>query len=312
MNHKTSSLHLAWLFLAVCLGAFVVTTASADPAIFWADGGVSCSNLDGSGTQQLVTTLPWSNYQVISLALDRVDRKIYWSNGRSLFNANLDGSATEQILEGCSSRALAVDEVNRKVYWAEYYAIKRANLDGTVVETLISLQSPPISYSGFDVDPYNGKMYFSQGREGLWAANLDGSSLERIPLDPEVQKRIRGVAVHPFSGKLYLADEDYGIRWMNIDGTQEELIAEHMSALSGWPTPTGVDLDLASGKVYWSESYSRYVRRADLDGSNIENVLATGGIPWQIAVVPEPAVFSLAAVGGLAMVRRKRRQRSWQ
>ena len=69
-------------------------------------------------------------------------------------------------------------------------------------------------------------------------------------------------------------------------------------------TPTTIDLDLLEGKMYRTDSVDfgqlNRIERANLDGSGRE-VIASGGFPWGIAVVPEPSTALLPwlrCVGG--------------
>ena len=65
------------------------------------------------------------------------------------------------------------------MYWTDAHttSIKRANLDGSDVEVLIILGSSfPL---GIAVDPFEGKMYWSEG-DKIRRANLDGSNIEDV------------------------------------------------------------------------------------------------------------------------------------
>ena len=45
--------------------------------------------------------------------------------------------------------------------------------------------------------------------------------------------------------------------------------------ISGLTTPTGLDLDVSGGKMYWADVDADKVQRADLDGSNVEDLLTS-------------------------------------
>ena len=69
--------------------------------------------------------------------------------------------------------------------------------------------------------------------------------------------------------RLYWVNSDAGeIQRSNLDGSQVQTI------VSGLEEPTGIALDVGSGKVYWTEWGS--VKRSNLDGSQIESL----GTAW--------------------------------
>ena len=49
--------------------------------------------------------------------------------------------------------------------------------------------------------------------------------------------------------------------------------------------PYGIALDVASGKMYWTDSEADKIQRANLDGSNVEDLVTTGlSNPFGIAL----------------------------
>src|SRR5687768_3639658 len=72
---------------------------------------------------------------------------------------------------------------------------------------------------------------------------------------------------------LYWTDKDAPrVHRMNADGTGVQTL------LSG-PTvfdPRGIVLDPAAQKFYFADAITQSIRRANLDGSNVENVVTTG------------------------------------
>jgi hypothetical protein len=98
--------------------------------------------------------------------------------------ANLDGSAMETLTSGSSNvLGLALDLVNGKIYWASSSdsTIRRANLDGSGVEVVINA-SPQALIADVGLDLTEGKLYWNQGLSSgsLKRANLDGSGTETV------------------------------------------------------------------------------------------------------------------------------------
>ena len=73
---------------------------------------------------------------------------------------------------------------------------------------------------------------------------------------------------------------------MNVDGSnfQPNLITDLES-------PRGLALDVSGGKVYWAETTGR-IRRANLDGSNVEDVATGLGPPISIAIFDNTAYWT--------------------
>jgi hypothetical protein len=78
------------------------------------------------------------------------------------------------------------------------------------------------------------------------------------------------------------------------------------SFITGAHDPSGVAVD--GNSVYWTNTFSDTIGRANLDGTDINQRFITGAIqPGGIAVVPEPGngLLVMAGMLGLAMSRRR-------
>lgn len=146
--------------------------------IYWVSlsGNIGHANLDGSNVEELI------RQSGEGIGLDLAAGKLYWAGGGRISRANLDGSGIEPLVTGLSKPdSMALDLVNRKVYWTDSRdnTIQRANLDGSNVETLVTgLQEP----QGLNLDITGGKMYWSNWPpiDKIQRANLDGSNIEDI------------------------------------------------------------------------------------------------------------------------------------
>ena len=146
--------------------------------IYWVslNGPIGRANLDGSGAETLI------NRNGEGIGLDLAAGKLYWAGGGGIHRANLDGSEIEDLVTGLSKPdSMALDLVNRQVYWTDSRdgTIQRADLDGANVETLVTgLQEP----QGLNLDIEDGKMYWSNWPpiDKIQRANLDGSNIEDI------------------------------------------------------------------------------------------------------------------------------------
>lgn len=276
--------------LAVSL-LFLAVSAVSTEKIYVGDTGhdkIRRCNLDGSNLEELVTT---GLDNVGSIAVDRFAGKMYWTDwtDATLKRADLDGSNVETLLSGLSGPyGIALDAGSGKMYWTEFSAgkIRRANLDGSGAEDLVTTGLNHVNGIALDLD--NGKMYWGDGSAvngEIERANLDGTSVETVLSGLSSPMEI---ALDVPNRMMYWADLGTDrVQRANTDGTGVEDL--YVSPLG---TPVGVALDLAAGKLYFTDfggSISK-VLRSNLDGSGLEEIVNTGiGAPYGLTLGPAEA-----------------------
>ena len=312
--------------------------------IYWSDYGtnkIQRANFDGSNVENLVTT-GLSSPQ--GLALDTEAGKIYWADFSTdkIQRANLDGSNVEDLVTTGLSipRGLALDAGAGKIYWTDAASgkIQRADLDGTNVEDLLTsdstaplglaLASPVASLTPnptsvtFSRDGTKHRFTVQASEPVVVVANPAGtaprilvaessSSFNECPGEPESSMTRRdGQTVYlagcePGQATLELRrawDQEvlktYVVRvsaklkmyWANagswdriqradLDGTNiEDLVT------TGLMDPLDIALDLAAGKMYWTDQGTDKIQRANLDGSNVQDLLTTLDYPVGLAL----------------------------
>ena len=275
------------VFLLVLLqGLGAVRDASASE-IYWTENVVTqyCNIGARSGyiyrasrdASQIENIFTDSEECIGGIKLDLVSSKMYWiTNNIGIHRANLDGSGVELIFGGWVE-GIALDVGAGKIYWSNGCSdprIQRANLDGSSVEVLVPY--PPAGYcvASVELDLINGKIYWTEDFVGSFGrANLDGSAAE-ILLPDQVGGSL---ALDVGAGKIYWAN--YGVSgvWTaNLDGTDpENLIPVGVG---------GIEIDESQWKIYWTEGSK--IRRANLDASNMEDVMVRPGRPSALALVP--------------------------
>jgi parallel beta-helix repeat protein len=254
--------------------------------MYWTDLNgpdvVHRADLDGTNDQTLVT----SASTVYSLDVDGSGGKVYYSDftASRIYRMNLDGSGTQLLLSGLNGpNGLAVDTSGGKIYWTEQYSgkIRRANLDGSGAQDLVSMLMGPMDVA---LDLSAGKMYWTEsGNRRVCRSNLDGSAMQVLITNVD---NPRELALDTFSGYIYWAEEFNGlIRRSRLDGTGIATI------LSGLSNAYGVALDIAAGKIYYTHTY---VGRANLDGSNPQNLIPSwaGAVALDYAV--SPATYTIS------------------
>ena len=104
----------------------------------------------------------------------------------------------------------------------------------------------------------------------LISVNCDGTDQRTIITAPAVSD-FRGVAYHPPSGRVYYLDNGTAKRIYSIlpDGTGQQEILPLTAAFNA-------DLEVDVGMLYWSETGSGTIQRANLNGSDIATAVSPG------------------------------------
>ena len=210
---------------------------------------------------------------VEDLNVDVSGGKMYFIDGtpNALKRANLDGTSVETLVSSMSTdfTSVGLDLTNGKVYWGDQIDnnIQRANLNGTSVELVVTGIDEPTDIA---IDPAGGKVYWVDFIDGeLERANLNGTNVETIAsgtpnLGPFA------LALDLGASKVYWTDGLLGIRRADLDGMNTEtLIAP---GEQGTGIPFSIALDLSEGKMYWTDLGDPLLRRANLDGTGVEEV----------------------------------------
>ena len=105
------------------------------------------------------------------------------------------------------------------------------------------------------------------------------------PTDPSLPA---GIGTPVIEGKMYWVDASRNgakIQRANLDGSQvEDIITTGLRALRS------LALDVAGGKMYWTDRETDKIQRANLDGSQIEDLITTG--------LDSPSGLALDVAGG--------------
>ena len=183
------------------------------------------------------------------------------------------------------------------------------------------------SLTGSDVDPFvasvrdataiaidmeGGKVYWAEQidkkRSRVRRANLDGRNVQVVK---EMGGAVRGIAVDSAKGNLYMtnarANGRGNIQRSKLDGSvfHWNYIDNLSPALS---SPRDIALDVAGGKVYWTEDITDAatgketirIRRANISGNqNVEMVREISGVPRGIAVDSAKGNLYLANTRGV-------------
>jgi len=188
----------------------------------------------------------------------RDSQKLYWTEDDTLHCSNLEGAAIQALFtRGVNLGGIAVDASGGRVYWIDSggQTISSSRLDGSDVKVLVSGLSAPVDLA---LDPAAGKMYWTDfSANTITRANLNGSDVTVI-----------------VQGMTGMAESAPGPRSDASPG-QKPAVRSEDNALA-IQSPWGIALDLTRGKIYWTEQNIDRLSRANLDGSGVETIIATG------------------------------------
>jgi Low-density lipoprotein receptor repeat class B len=275
-------------------------TATEPFRVYWTDLGffnasrIERSAIDGTN-QEVVLSMDKQIDRYTGIDIDWVNGRVYWTFGReSIWRARLNGSQQEMLLcwpvSEASVGGIVLDVAGGKMFWADEAldSVRRANFDGTDVEDVVVIDADGGGASRIwdvDLDLSAGKVYWTDGgTHKIQRANLDGSNVEDVRSGIS---EARTIALDTVNGHIYFADFNIGVRRINLDDGQGLQNIVFDSPVSG------VDVDVAAGKVYWTKYYvfpnfsTGKIRRGNLDGTQVEDIVPDGlRLPKHIVVIP--------------------------
>ena len=250
------------------------------PPMYWTD--MTNGTLHRLIDAKLENILP-SVQNATSLAVDVAGGKIYWTEKITkrtgkIRRADLDGTNVRLVRDLTSAPYdISIDTANRKLYLTNSWGkVQRLNFDGSSFEpNLVTGLSSPNSVV---LDVAGGKVYWTEktsNRTGkIQRANLDGSNVELVK---SLTSAPRDLTIDSVNGKLYLTNSWGKVQRLNFDGSSFE-----PNLIIGLDSPDGVTVDVAKGKLYWTEVGR--INCANLNGENIQTVFSGLNTPADIAL----------------------------
>ena len=263
----------------------VLVSESEHPPMYWIDRRSGHINL-----LTHATVVGVGRIFVKDIALDVLGRKLYWigevdwrhdAEGIARASLGLLHERGEELATFATSASapldIALDTKKSTLYWITSQGnIQRANIDGPNIQNLITgLDSP----KDIAVDMVGGKLYWTEAGDRIQCADLNGANIQIFATSSDTLGSITVAG-----GYLYWTeqiDETRGkIRRANLnDANVEDLVA--LSSV-----PVGIAVDIAGGKLYWTDSQGR-IRRADLNGANIEDIVTGLVAPRNLVLMVE-------------------------
>ncbi|MCK4957034.1 MAG: DUF5050 domain-containing protein, partial [Candidatus Cloacimonetes bacterium] len=164
------------------------------------------------------------------------------------------------------------------IYWTDYTTdnIYKSDLDGFNQSTVTAAAA----CRGIAIDETNGYIYYvDNDNNKIIRKDLDGSNSIDIVTGLVIPTAL---ALDVEGGKIYWSDNDPTkdhISRANLNGTSPEVV---ISAPSD--NIYGIALDLVNNKIYWTQVSANKIQKADLNGSNAEDLITGLNNPYGIAL----------------------------
>jgi low density lipoprotein receptor-related protein 5/6 len=201
------------------------------------------------------------------LALDPVNYAVYWVDAWTgvIHRSDMYGTKVDILVQDLERpHDIALDIKRNKMYWADDdRRIQRANLDGSRIETLVDRETTGLRPRALALDVTGRRIYWLDRSEpAIYISPLEGGSVERI------------CSAMGRPGKIFLDRLNHHMYWTadeniyraNMDGSSPEVILTLTE-------PLGISVDVARGHIYWVDFEDGNLQRADLDGSNITEIV---------------------------------------
>lgn len=215
--------------------------------------------------------------EVLGVAVDTLNRKIFWTNNPATGPAVIEFSdynganRTALNIPGLISLTdITIDFISKKLVWVDNGAQKvmRANLDGSNVETLRTGTKP----FGAIVNCTYNKIYwteqhFNPGGGKIMRMELDGSQQEEVAkYDGKPVK----IAIDCIENKILWTDDTYKSLYISDPGG---LNVQTLLVLTGNQRPYGIAMNQDAGIVYWTDYANDQVKSLQIASAVVSDVL---------------------------------------
>jgi|GEM_PF-5369821 len=221
--------------------------------------------------------------QVRGLAVNEVDGWVYFGLGNQLRRMDTAGANQDALYAGgVNITAVACDQTGGKLYWADdgNWDITRSDLNGGTVEIV---EGTARLADGVAVDPANAKVFWTEERFVV-RADLNGSNQTHIVARPSYA----AVGYYDALNRVYYSDLQRLETWYaNNDGTGQTLFYQGASPANGGAL--AIQVDHGADKIYWLDGGDRWLRQADPDGGNAQDIMYLSGDAYDFALDLEGA-----------------------
>lgn len=210
-------------------------------------------------------------------------KKIYWTEWNretrtwKIRRAHLDGSYVKDIVTGLKDpRAIALDTIRRKLYWTDHDTgkIQRVDFIGRNIKDIIT---------GFKLPGGTGRLNIRCDENGCKGVAFPRNG-GKIELPHELLIDPCSLALDAGNGRIYWGNHLLDtIQSANLDGSDLKDLCRIRRIL-----PESFTIAVGGDKIYWNtverETKTGKIQRANLDGSNVENIITGLRGPHSIAL----------------------------
>lgn len=251
---------------------------------FGGDRNILMSNLDGS---EIDTILSGQRVEIQDLFIDPLENHLLWIEdelgARRVMRVNLGSHLKpEEVLAGFGepNSALVNAETGIIFFTTVLNEVMKVDVDDGVVNTMLFAGIGMSSIGSIALNRDTAQLYWGYfGGPAFGYTTTEYSWFETFNFSAGNASYEAGFFAFDGLGQwIYWAgynnfSPDVAIFRVNSDNPSaenvEKIIGEEHLDLS----ISGIALDMTAGKLYWSESNSGRIRRGNLDGSNIEDIL---------------------------------------
>jgi hypothetical protein len=247
----------------------------SDGALFWsARGATNRTNYiakvasDGAEKDTLFT-----ESRPADVELDEDAGFVFWldatnntADGGVLYRAALDGLPEITALRNVNVfnlSSLALDRQAQHIYFISGADLIRTDYDGNIADT-VAIGVGTIGGIALDTDAQVAYWLTVIGVRAIRGIRFDGTD-ERVVI--EHIGDANDLELNPSAGQLYWASYE-GIRRIDVNGANSTIVLDVMAF--------DIELDIPENRMYWTSRVTGNIRMANLDGSNIEDVLIEG------------------------------------
>lgn len=257
--------------------------------MYWGDANfIYRADVDGSFMEQV---LDCTSCIVSGIDVDPANNFFYYTDqaNNRVSRAKLDGTNDTVLINTLISQpsSIRVDLVNGRFYFSDEgnSAIKSAKLDGTDVQTV----KTGVQATALALDTSANKIYyFDRSTKNVHRINDNGGGLATITTLGGGTE-INGLDLDLDNSLLYWTrHDDKRLQSAKFDGTD----LKDFVVSSGVSKPWGLRLGPAQPIViprtkgpYWTED-QKVVRRSELDGTNIQNLVSAPNVAMNIKFDP--------------------------
>jgi hypothetical protein len=283
----TTMKNMLWIGMLALSALSASPTVGFGQSIYWVDAGFlspALGRADFAGGN--ATTIPLRTKSLPEgLALDAIHNRVYLSE---LAFANARISRTTMGLTSFGSidsvesalRGIAVDPVKGKLYWTSSNLtvgakIVKANLDGSAKQILYSFP-PRANANPRGIALLDSNLYWADFSSGkIQVGDTGGISAAR-----DFMSNLNGPV------GVAIGNDGY-IYWCeavaNVIKRRTILPGIAAILLSGLASPQYLAIDAASGQLFWTEIGVPRIRKANLNGSNVQTLPISVAHPTGIA-----------------------------